>query len=180
MMSRLRVGGTILLALALLMAGCGDDDGGFVTSTTAQAAATTTGGGGDDAQDPSDDGDDGDLPVILSSDDCLAAASALASAFSGGMTAEGTFDPEGIEDAFNQMSEFAPSEIKDDLAVMANGIGQFYSILEAAGVDFDDPSALAAPGVMEALEEASAYLDSTEFEEASDNVSAWFESECSG
>ena len=177
-MSRLRFGGTVLLVLMLLAAGCGDDDESGSNTTTPMAAPAADGDADEPSDEAADPGNVGDLPTVLSSNECFAAATALGSAFSGGMTPSGTFDPGGIEDAFDRLSQVAPSEIQQDLAVMANGLGAFFSILESENVDLSDPSSLAAPGVVEALEDAADIFESADFQKASEDVSAWFDSMC--
>ena len=118
------------------------------------------------------------LPAVLSSNDCLSAASALGSAFSGGFTTEGTFNANEIGDVFDRMSEVAPSEIKDDLATIADALGEFFSILEDENIDLSDPTTLADPDVQDAFERAGEKMETSGFEEAGDNVSQWFEDEC--
>ena len=174
---------SVVLVFSLLASACGDDDSESAVPTTGAPVATTGDSGSGDADDGDDGGDFGDvgeLPGVLSSNDCLATATALASAFSGGLSSDGTFDPEGIADSFDRLSELAPSEIQGDIVVMADGLGLFFSVLDANNIDLGDPASMAAPGVAEAMEEAAEALDSADFEEASDNVNAWFESMCSG
>ena len=171
-MRKVRRSLSIVLVFVLLASACGHDDDSAADTTTPPVATTGDNGG--------DLGDVGDLPAVLSSNDCFAAASALGSAFSGGITPGGTFDPEGIADAFRRVSQLVPSEIQDDVAVMADGLGLFFSTLEEHNVDLGDPASLGAPGVAEAMEDASEALESTDFQEASDNVNAWFENMCGG
>lgn len=186
----------MLLALVVLVAACGgDDDSDETTAAPAPSIADSGGtaedGEGASAETPAPAVDDdagsnddgvgaGDLPGVLSSDDCIAAASAFASAFSGGFTAEGTFDAGQIEAAFDRMSEVAPSEIKDDLATIADALGEYFSILEEANVDLTDPAALTDPDVQAALQRAGEKLDTSDFEEVSENVNQWFEGQCEG
>jgi len=178
-MSSRRVGGSILLVLMLVAAGCGDDDADSAAGATTPSTATTVDAGSGDAGDPGGDGGvPGDLPTVLSSNECFAAATALGSAFSGGITPGGAFDPDGIGDAFDRLGQVAPSEIQGDLALMADGLGLFFSVLENENIDLSDPATLAAPGVAEALEDAVEIFESADFQAASDNVNAWFENMC--
>ena len=183
-MTRLRIGGAILLVSMLLAAACGGDSGsdtttaitvGTVADEGNEVGTTTT-----TEKAGNDDVDAGDLPAVLSSNDCLAAAAAIGSAFSGGFSSTGVFNADEVEAAFDRVREVAASEIKDDLAIMADALGEFFSILEDAGVDLSDPASMADPSVQEALERAGEKMEATEFEEAADNVNQWFDDECAG
>lgn len=166
-MGRMKTVGLVLVALALVAGACGDDDDlGAITSGTAGSS------GGDQ-------GTSGDLPDFsgdLSSEDCVAAAMAMATAFSGGLGI--TSDADSVQEAFGQMAAAAPSEIAADMGVIADALGEFYGILEDAGIDLSDATALSDPAVGAVLQQASAALESTDFEEATENVDAWFESQC--
>lgn len=186
-MEQLRNGGVFLLVLAVLVAACGGE-ANSETTTTAAAAAVTEGADNEattttteevDAGDDDSGGvDAGGLPGLLSSNDCLQAATAMASAFSGGISSTGLIDSDEIAAGFDRMSDAAPGEIKDDLALMADALGEFYSILEDAGVDLSDPTAMADPNIQEAFISAGEKMDTEEFEQAADNVNQWFEDEC--
>ncbi len=200
-MTRLRAGGVILLALVLVASACGDDDASATTTeatvstvadddavTSATTTTTTAADEGDDDDAGSaatteagdDGGGAGDLLAVLSSSDCLAAASALASAFSGGFSPTGVFNAGDVAAAFDRMSDVAPSEIKDDLATMADALSEFFTILESENVDLSNPATFADPAVQDALQRAAEKMEATEFEEAAENVGTWFEDECAG
>lgn len=184
----------VIVALMLLAAACSSsDDSG---EDADEAAAVTTvedgnaGDGGDttdtgdeetdtaDTGDEGDTGDNGDLGGlgILSDEDCFQAAQAMAAAFSGGIGQ--TFEPGDIADAFDQLGAVAPSEIADDLSFIGDTLSDFYNELEAAGVDFDDPNAFADPDLAEAIVESGESLNNDAFNEALDNVDAWFTENC--
>lgn len=172
----------------LLAAACsssddsGDEDDETAAPTTTEAdgsdetaapTPTEADGGGDD---DGGDVDLGDLGV-LSSDDCLAASQSIAAAFSGGF---GQFiDPDEIADAFDQLGAAAPSDIADDLDEIGNTLAEFYNVLQDAGIeDLSDPSAFADPEIAQKIADAAEELDTDAFNEAADNVDAWFTENC--
>jgi hypothetical protein len=181
----------VIVALMLMAAACSSsDDSGDEAAAVTTAEDGNAGDGGDttdtgdeegdtaDTGDEGDAGDDGDLGGlgILSDEDCFQAAQAMAAAFSGGIGQ--TFEPGDIADAFDQLGAVAPSEIADDLSFIGDTLSGFYNELEAAGVDFDDPNAFADPAIAGAIVEAGESLDTEEFNEALDNVDAWFAENC--
>lgn len=176
-----------LLALTLLTAACG---GGATSETTTTAAADATDSSAaapttteevspaTTEQTDSGDTDAGNLSGLLTSNQCLDAAKAMASAFSGGISAAGFVEWDEVAAGFDRMSDVAPAEIRGDLALMADALGEFFSILQDAGVDLTDATAMADPALQAALQEASEKIDTEEFEEAADNVDQWFEEQC--
>ena len=64
-----------------------------------------------------------------------------------------------------------------DLEINAS---EFFSILEDENVDLTNPATLADPSVQDALQRAGEKMEATEFDEAADNVSEWFDQECEG
>ena len=174
----------IILAVAALVAYfllSGDN------TTTAASSSTTSGSGASAAAlEGAGAGSDstlapsetlGGLPVGLTSDECLAAASAFSLASTGGFGTTGV-DATRIDDAFAQMSAVAPSAIADDLATMAAAFREFFSILDQENVNLDDPNALVAEGAADALMRAGAALEASGFSEAAENVNAWLEATC--
>jgi hypothetical protein len=180
----------VLFAMLLLVAACGgDDDTGGDDNDTNTTQADDGGGDEGSDDDSSDDGDDGG-----SSDDggdglgafnetCLEAVQAVGAAMSQYSTgiAEvfgGTLDQAEFEAAADQlqaMAEAAPAEIQDDLAVIADGLQDFYLALADSGyVAGQTPS----PEQIEELSALSESLDSEAFQEAGENITAWFEANC--
>lgn len=158
----------------------GDDDSGAdVDEAAAQTTTTTEAGDDDSGGDVDDNGDSGDIASglgILSDEECFQAAQAMASAFSGGIGA--TVEPGDIADAFDQLGAAAPSEIADDLSFVGDTLSDFYGELEDAGVDFNDPSTFSDPDLAQAIIEAGESLDTDAFNEALENVEAWFNENC--
>jgi hypothetical protein len=171
----------VVVALMLMAAACSssDDSGDEVDEVAAQTTTTTEAGDDDSGGDVDDNGDSGDIASglgILSDEECFQAAQAMASAFSGGIGA--TVEPGDIADAFDQLGAAAPSEIADDLSFVGDTLSDFYGELEDAGVDFNDPNSFSDADVGQAIIEAGESLDTDAFNEALDNVDAWFNENC--
>jgi hypothetical protein len=178
----------VIVALMLMAAACSSDDDSSTevdeaatpAATEPAAPAATEPAASDDGDDDGDDdgGDDVDLSGlgILSDEECFQAAQAMAAAFSGGIGQ--TLEPGEISDAFDQLGAAAPSEIADDLSFVGDTLSDFYGELEDAGVDFSDPNSLSDADVGQAIIEAGESLDTDAFNEALDNVDAWFTENC--
>ncbi|MGF1617905.1 MAG: hypothetical protein ACFCU2_08900 [Acidimicrobiia bacterium] len=169
----------VVLVLALVVASCGGESGADDATTAPSEGVTTT-----TAAEPDDDTDDGDSGGLdgLSST-CLEAAQGMAaavSAYSTGMAQAfgGSLDDESLQLSAEQleaMAEAAPDEIKDDLDVIAAQLGDFYTALAESGYE---PGATPDADQLAALSALAESFDNEAFEEASDNINAWFEANC--
>lgn len=166
----------VLLLVALVVVSCGGDAGGDDTTTAPSDdvnVTTTT------AAAPDDDGNDLDS---LSST-CLEATQGMAaavSAYSTGMAQAfgGSLDDESLQltaDQLEAMAEAAPDEIKDDLKAIAEQLGAFYTALAESGYE---PGATPDADQLAELSALAESIDNEAFEEASDNINAWFEENC--
>jgi hypothetical protein len=189
----------VLFAMLLLVAACGgDDDTGGDDNDTNTTQADDGGGDEGSDDDSSDNGDDsgssdngddggssdnGGAGLGAFNETCLEAVQAVGAAMSQYSTgiAEvfgGTLDQAEFEAAADQlqaMAEAAPAEIQDDLAVIADGLQDFYLALADSGyVAGQTPS----PEQIEELSALSESLDSEAFQEAGENITAWFETNC--
>ena len=73
------------------------------------------------------------------------------------------------------MAEAAPDEIKDDFEVIAAQLGTFYTALAESGYE---PRTTPDAEQLAALTALAESFDNETFEEASDNINAWFEANC--
>lgn len=171
----------------LVLAACGGDDDGAATtadvdttvaetSTTEAAAPATT-----EAEQPDDSGEDAGLPGVTAV--CLDATQAMAAAvssYSAGIAGAvgGTVEDDEIQQATEQlkaMAEAAPDEIKGDLEVIATEIEAFYTAWVEIGYT---GGAAPTPEQIEQLEALGDVIDQDAFDEAADNIEAWFEANC--
>ena len=174
-MSRRRLA-ALFIALALLLAACGDD-GGSSSQTTADQGPD----GGGDADQATGDGVDGPQSELdgYFTGDCREAVAAFNSALaSAGSPLTGGGTPEDAAESLDAVAEAAPDEIKDDFAVLADAYGDFAQSLADAGIDFEDPSSFGTPEAIAALQSLGERFNEAEVEQASDEIEAWFESNC--
>ena len=88
-------------------------------------------------------------------------------------------DTQSAIDSLEAFAQNAPDEIADDMQTIAAAYATMTQALADSG--YDPASGVApTPEQAAALQQASAALNSTEFQQASDNVSAWFEDQCGG
>lgn len=154
--------------VVLMLVACGGaSDSSEETTTTAPVASTTATTAGE-----TNTGTDG-----LPSADCLQLSTALSQASTLGL-GPASVDPTDTAQAFENMAAVAPSEIADDLEVLAAAYAEFMAALEDAGVDFADPSTYSTPEAQAALVEATQALDSAGVAEASANIAAYVDSVC--
>jgi ABC-type glycerol-3-phosphate transport system substrate-binding protein len=172
-MSRLRRLALILVAITLVTAACGDDSG----------SSTGTAEDGGEASSAADgDSPDVDVDVPGVSDECELAleASLEASQAFGAALTPGAGDLSASAEFFEQAVAAAPEEVRDDFAIVAEGITEFAEALEDAGGDLSDPATFADPAVSAALQEAAQAFEDPAFVEAGENINAWVEANCGG
>lgn len=181
---------TVLAGITLLtLAACGGSDGEATettsaTETTAAAETPTTVAAAPDtteAEEPDDSG--GDDAVAGFSTQCLEATQAMGAAMSSYSTGVagamgGTLDGDELQrvtDQLEAMAGAAPAEIQDDLQVIAEELGAFYTALAETGYTGGGTPTPDQIAQLEALSEA---IDQDAFDAAADNVNAWFEANC--
>ena len=180
----------IFTALALSLLGCGgsgsdtDPGGGTASPTTNTTSTLDTAATTATAQTPTTNG--GFNNDSFSSANCpefvqwaADAAAATQAAFTGGGT-----NAAGIAftaDYFQKFADQSPSVIRDDMQVFADAFSGFYDTLGELNIDFTDPASFAELEADEIrqLEAAGASMNTAEVEQATNNVRAFFETECS-
>jgi hypothetical protein len=173
-----RIGAIALAAMLAsgVLAACGDDggddgDGVALEDVDDSGSATEdTDGSEDESDGESTDDTDVDLGAFGSEEcqDLIGALTGIGGIFTGDDT---EFDFGEFADAFEEID--AP-EIEEDLSTLADAYRQ---LDEALGdVDLTDPSAFTSDEFLEASEE----LNTQEFTEASERVSAFIEDACGG
>jgi hypothetical protein len=161
--------GLLLLLVAGLLGGCGggDDDESAEPSASASADADV---------DADADADVGDL---FNSSRCAREVQRMAEAQAAALQAvTGNVDTvEEAADAFEEMADAAPSEIKDDMRILAEVYTEYGEIVAESNFD---PSSGQPPSseALEKLQEASEKFNDERFTEASERVSKWFQEEC--
>ena len=176
---------------ALLLAGCGGDNGSPVgaalgSTTTARSATSATSASGgsvtteSSSSDPSSDTTPPTFEGNSNSDFCNAArdlqTSDLGSTLSG---AEGDLeaDLQKIDDAVSELTDKAPSEIKDDINTFGEGITKLKEFY--AKYDYDQAKILeAAQSDPQVLAEATAGFTDANFEAALSRITAYSSQVC--
>lgn len=161
----------ILIVGALTLAACGGGDDSSAASTPAAGATGVTGGGAT--------GDAGGAGIFGSAECASAVAAWSSAAAAAGLAAAGT--PDDLEQSLDQLQAFAetaPEEIRDDLTLVYQAYAEFITALQDAGYD-PASGQVPTPDQIAAIEAASQSLDDADVQAASENVSAWFDANCS-
>jgi hypothetical protein len=166
----------LVLAVALVAAGCGggNDESAASTETTTTEETTTSDTTTSDETTTEGSTDTTDLSGILGDEDCLALASVgatMAQAFAG---ASGSTDNSAeLEDLASKV----PDEIKADVQVLAQAFATYSAKLKDIGVEAGKtPTA----DQLQQLQGAIASLDQQELTAASQRIEAWSKKNCSG
>ena len=163
------------LALTLVGTGCGggddessgDSDSTVLTDTTETEDTTTT-----DETTGEETTDDGDLSGVLADEDCralVAAGASFAQAFAG---ASGTSDE---TDAFEELADKVPDEIKADVQVLAEAYASYAAELQDIGIEAGQTPNAAQ---IQQLQAALASFDQQAVSGASERLSAWADTNC--
>jgi hypothetical protein len=166
----------LVLAIALVAAGCGggNDESAATTETTTTEETTSDTTTSDET---TTDGstDTTDLSGILGDEDCLALASVgatMAQAFAG---ASGSTNDNSAE--LEDLASKVPDEIKADVQVLAQAFATYSAKLKDIGVEAGKtPTA----DQLQQLQAAIASLDQQELTAASQRIEAWSKKNCSG
>ena len=158
----------LVMALALVAAGCGGDDESSASDDTTIEETTSE----ETTDETSSDGED-DIAGILGDEDCVALAS-VGATFAQAIT--GATDEEAVE-AIQELADNVPEEIRADVQVVADWFAEYTAKLQDIGLDAGTtPSA-------QQLAELNAALTATNQEEltaASERLSAWADENCTG
>ncbi|MET0560291.1 MAG: hypothetical protein ABW012_01540 [Gaiellaceae bacterium] len=163
----------LVVALALIAAGCGgsDDDSSASDDTTVEETLTeesTT----DDAT------TDGDTDFNFADEDCQSLVAAFLGVSQAFAAAAGGSDAELEEqaEAFAEFADDVPDEISDDVATLAAAYGQYIEVIQDAGIEPGEiPTAAQAQELSEALES----VGTADVTAASERLSAWTTENCS-
>jgi hypothetical protein len=157
-----------VLGLALVGVGCGGDDDSSASGDTTELTDTTT---TDETTTEDTTTDDDDLSG-LASEDCLELAAA--SAGLGQAFATPGSDFEG-EDAFRELADDVPDEIRDDWQILADAYSDYAEAL--ADIDLSAGETPDAETLQE-IQQAIASIDQASVTEASNNIAAWAQQNC--
>jgi hypothetical protein len=164
----------LVLALALVAAGCGGGDDESSASDEPTVEETTTADETTTAEETTDEAttdDDVDLSGVLADEDCLKLAS-IGATFAQAVT--GASDEEAVE-AFQQLVDDVPEEIKADVQVLADWFADYTAKLDDIGIE---PGATPTAAQLQQLQAALADTNQPELTAASERLSAWASENC--
>ncbi len=167
----------LVLALALVAAGCGgSDDDSAASDDTAVEETTTTETTTDDTT--TDDGStDTDADFNFADEDCrslVAAFVAVGSALSSG--GAGSDDLAEQTEAFAALADDVPEDIRADVETLAAAYGQYAEVIQDAGIEPGEiPTAEQAQELAAALES----VGTADVSAASERLNAWTTENCS-
>jgi hypothetical protein len=161
----------LVLALALVAAGCGGGDDDSSASDTTTVEETTT------EETTTDDGTGTTGDFDFADEDCrslVAAYLGVSQAFAA--AAGGSNDDlQQQAEAFSEFADDVPEEIRTDVQTLANAYGQYIEVLQDAGLEPGEiPSAEQAQELSEALQA----VGTADVTAASERLGNWTTENC--
>jgi hypothetical protein len=158
----------LVLALALVAAGCGGGDDSTASDETTVEETTTS----EDTTTPEETTDtDVDASAVLGDEDCLKLAS-IGATFAQAVT--GATDEEATE-AFQNLVDDVPDEIKADVQVLADWFAEYSAKLKDIGLQAGQTPTAAQVAQLQA---ALADTNQEELTAASERLQAWANANC--
>ena len=168
-----RIAALLIAVLALVAAGCGGSSSDEASSDTETTVATETTTPEETTATTDDSGTSTDIDLGNLSGECKQFAgisSKLAQSLSGQDA-----NMEDAAKAFADIADQVPDEIKDDYQVIAENFSKIAEALK--GVDLTSGQT-PSPEALAKLQELSKSMDSTEVQQASQNIEAWVQEHC--
>ena len=158
----------LVMALALVVAGCGGGDDSTASDETTVEETTTS----DDTTTSEETTDtDVDASAVLGDEDCLKLAS-IGATFAQAVT--GATDEEATE-AFQNLVDDVPDEIKADVQVLADWFAEYSAKLKDIGLQAGQTPTAAQVAQLQA---ALADTNQEELTAASERLQAWANANC--
>jgi ABC-type Zn uptake system ZnuABC Zn-binding protein ZnuA len=162
-----------VVALALVLAGCGgsDEESSASDETTVEETLTeeTTEDATEETTEDAGTGTDFDF----ADEDCQAligVGASIAAAFSGAVDS-------GSQEDLDELASKVPDEIKADVETLAQALATYSAEIEKIGIA---PGATPSAAQLQELQTAIASLDQEELTAASENLEAWSQENCTG
>jgi hypothetical protein len=160
----------MVLALALVAAGCGggDDDSSASDTTTVEETTTDT---------TTDDGTGTTGDFDFADEDCRSLVAAYLGVSQAFAAAAGGSNEDLQEqaEAFSEFADDVPEEIRADVQTLANAYGQYIEVLQDAGLEPGEiPSAEQAQELSDALQA----VGTADVTEASERLGNWTTENC--
>jgi hypothetical protein len=157
------------------MTACGGGSDKDESSSKAESSATAP-AASDDSSSSSDDADTPSAGDFLDSDcqDAVAAYSTIFTSAMGGSSMLSDEEKQQLEDNIDDLEGKVPSELEDDIAVIADAYQAYF---EALG-DLDLSDMVNNQGNVKDIEEAGEKIESDEVKDAQANIEAFFDENC--
>ena len=165
----------LVLALALVAAGCGggDDESSASDTTTVEETTTDT-----TAETTTDDGAATSGDFDFADEDCrglVAAYLGISQAFAAAASGSNEELEEQAE-AFSEFADDVPEEIQADVQTLADAYGQYIQVLQDAGIE---PGEIPTAAQAQELQTALQAVGTADVTAASERLSAWTTENCS-
>jgi len=168
----------VVLALALVAAGCGGDDNESSPSDTTTIEETTT---DETTTDETTDGDDTETTrdFDFADEDCQSLVAAFLGVSQAFAAATGGSSDELSEqaDAFAEFADDVPEEIRADVETLAAAYGQYIEVIQDVGLQ---PGQVPTAAQAQELQQALQSVGTEDVTAASERLGAWTEENCSG
>jgi len=167
----------LVLALALVAAGCGGSDDESAASDETTVEETTTTETTTDETTTEDTGTDTDTDFNFANEDCqslVAAFVAVGAAFAS--AAGGSEDLAAQAEAFAAFADDVPEEIRADVETLAAAYGQYVEVIQDAGIE---PGQIPTAEQAQQLQAALESVGTADVSAASERLSAWTNANCS-
>jgi hypothetical protein len=161
----------LVVALALVAAGCGGSDESSATTETTVEETLTDETSTDDST--TEATTETDISGVLGDEDCLALAgvgASIAAAFSGAADS-------GSQEDLDELASKVPDEIKADVQTLAAAFATYSEKIKDIGIA---PGATPSAQQLQELQAAITSLDQEELTAASQRLEAWSKENCTG
>ena len=166
----------LVLALALVAAGCGGGDDDSSASDTTTVEETTT---EETTEETTDDGTATSGDFDFADEDCRGLVAAFLGVSQAFAAAAGGSDAELQEqaEAFSEFADDVPEEIRADVQTLADAYGQYIEVLQDAGLQ---PGELPTAEQAQQLQDALQAVGTADVTAASERLGTWTTENCSG
>lgn len=160
----------LVLALALVAAGCGGGDDDSSASDTTTVEETTT-------EETTDDGTATSGDFDFADEDCRGLVAAFLGVSQAFAAAAGGSDAELQEqaEAFSEFADDVPEEIRADVQTLADAYGQYIDVLQDAGLQ---PGELPTAEQAQQLQDALQAVGTADVTAASERLGTWTTENC--
>jgi len=164
----------LVLALALVAAGCGGGDDDSSASDTTTVEETTT---EETTEETTDDGTATSGDFDFADEDCRGLVAAFLGVSQAFAAAAGGSDAELQEqaEAFSEFADDVPEEIRADVQTLADAYGQYIGVLQDAGLQ---PGELPTAQQAQQLQDALQAVGTADVTAASERLGTWTTENC--